>query len=313
MSLNGIIKHVQKKGQSPRVQSPGVAKPVLKSVKSTTTTTSTSSITKNPSPTIRAQSDPGSVKPKKLKFNELMKKATKVDQTKLSIAIKSRSKSPEGALNKAGPLRSKESSRTNSPLPPPKVKVPLNSARSVNPQPKKIASQKVMQPPRTIKSSVVKKSSPIPLRKPSEELKKKANIKAPLPPRGPSAKLQEVLKSKNKLSSTNNKNPYKASSRPQKEDDSDLDSFIASDEEEEEPTRSKDRGYDREEIWAIFNRGKKRSYDYYDSDSDDMEATGADILEEESRSRRTAELEDRRELEEEKRLAALKKARKIKK
>ena len=43
-----------------------------------------------------------------------------------------------------------------------------------------------------------------------------------------------------------------------------------------------------------------------------MEATGAEIWEEERRSKRNAELEDRKELEEEQRLAALKKARKMK-
>ncbi|GMG45345.1 unnamed protein product [Ambrosiozyma monospora] len=45
-----------------------------------------------------------------------------------------------------------------------------------------------------------------------------------------------------------------------------------------------DEGYDRDAIWSIFNRGRKRNYyDDYDDDDDDMEATGGEILEDEER------------------------------
>ena len=94
----------------------------------------------------------------------------------------------------------------------------------------------------------------------------------------------------------------------EKYSDSDLDSFIASDEEEEQA----EPDYDRDEIWAMFNRGKSRAYydKFNDDDSDDMEATGAEIFEEEQRSKRRAALEDKKEMEEEQRRAELKRRRK---
>ncbi|GME97649.1 unnamed protein product [[Candida] boidinii] len=47
----------------------------------------------------------------------------------------------------------------------------------------------------------------------------------------------------------------------------------------------------------MFNNrgGHKRSYDYYDDDEDDMEATGSEILEEEELATRQARLDDIRE------------------
>ncbi len=100
------------------------------------------------------------------------------------------------------------------------------------------------------------------------------------------------------------------------EDDYDLsDDFIVDDEEEdvERPRKHLRKlnndgpGYDRDEIWAIFNRGKKRDdYQYDDYDSDDMEANGTDVLMEESRSTVLGRLEDLKEEKEEKKRAKLK-------
>ncbi|KAG7717698.1 hypothetical protein KL949_002972 [Ogataea haglerorum] len=70
------------------------------------------------------------------------------------------------------------------------------------------------------------------------------------------------------------------------EDDS-LDDFVVDD------PRERRRDYNSDEIWQLFNRGKKRQY--VDDDDDDMEATGADILEEEERALRQARLDDKRE------------------
>ncbi|KAG7938035.1 hypothetical protein KL934_000609 [Ogataea polymorpha] len=70
------------------------------------------------------------------------------------------------------------------------------------------------------------------------------------------------------------------------EDDS-LDDFVVDD------LRERRRDYNSDEIWQLFNRGKKR--EYFDDDDDDMEATGADILEEEERALRQARLDDKRE------------------
>lgn len=108
--------------------------------------------------------------------------------------------------------------------------------------------------------------------------------------RGPSAKLSQSLQLRNDEAGD--------------DEDSDMSSFLASEDEEQS------QDYDRDEIWAMFNRGKKRShFDRDDYDSDDMEATGAEIWEEETQSKRTAEMEDRRELAEEQRLREIKRKR----
>lgn len=121
-------------------------------------------------------------------------------------------------------------------------------------------------------------------------------VRTPLPMRQQSNKIKERLEQKKKSKP--------ASNYDDDDDDDDLDSFVEDDEEEED--------YDdthRSEIWAMFNRGKKRSYYADDYDSDDMEATGAEIFDEEFQSRLDAEREDRREMEEEKKLQALKRKR----
>lgn len=93
------------------------------------------------------------------------------------------------------------------------------------------------------------------------------------------------------------------------EDDYEDDGFIVDEEDEEDAfyarekakekrayDNMKSQGYSKDEIWEIFNRGKKRSYyDQYDDDSDDMEATGNEILEDEERTLKQARLDDLRE------------------
>ncbi|ODQ82285.1 hypothetical protein BABINDRAFT_158910 [Babjeviella inositovora NRRL Y-12698] len=95
--------------------------------------------------------------------------------------------------------------------------------------------------------------------------------------------------------------PTPKESRREESDEYDSeDDFIVLD-EDEGYAHLRDTGYDRDEIWQIFNKGKKR--EYYDDDSgDDMEATGAEVLMEESRSTRQAQEEDRREQDRERRL-----------
>lgn len=93
--------------------------------------------------------------------------------------------------------------------------------------------------------------------------------------------------------------------------DSQDDGFIVDDEEDDElqsyleykkmnqkekERQMKSQGYSRDEIWSIFNRGKKRNYNDRDNyDSDEMEATGTEILEEEERTLKQAKLDDQRE------------------
>ncbi|CUS22569.1 LAQU0S06e01024g1_1 [Lachancea quebecensis] len=73
------------------------------------------------------------------------------------------------------------------------------------------------------------------------------------------------------------------------EEEEDLDDFIEDDEEEQ--------GFNRDEIWAIFNKGKRRQNFENDYDSDDMEANEMEIFEEEERATKMARLEDKREEE----------------
>ncbi|EGW31861.1 uncharacterized protein SPAPADRAFT_56609 [Spathaspora passalidarum NRRL Y-27907] len=208
---------------------------------------------------------------KKLNFNELMKKASKIDHDKLSIKFPAKSKSPE-----VGPARIRTPDKPNTIKPD----IPRDERF------KKPVAQ-------------LKRANTLPPPPPPPPLK--ATLKAPIPTRKPSEKIQQKINEK--------KNTKKKYQEYEEEEDDELSSFIASDEEEE---AYDSRDYDRDEIWAMFNRGKKRSYydryDDYDS-GDDMEATGAEILDEEYRSRVNGELEDRRELEQEKKLAALKRAR----
>lgn len=79
-------------------------------------------------------------------------------------------------------------------------------------------------------------------------------------------------------------------------EDEDLDDFIVDDEEEEEYA-SRKVDYDREEIWRIINRGKRRYEHFDDDDLSDMEATGSQVFAEERKSAAQARREDEMEQE----------------
>lgn len=220
---------------------------------------------------------------KKLNFKELINKASKVDTSKLSIELKPKAKSP------VAPPIPKHRQPTTARAPTQPKSRPVYRPANHNHRPKPNSERRELKPA----------------------------TRAPIPTRKPSSKLEEKLKNKTSVRSRN-PDRYQGSGDEMEEeldDDDDLDSFIASDEEEEQQyRRDTEPDYDRDEIWAMFNKGKKRSYyERYDEyDSDDMEATGAEIFEEEQRSKNRAIVEDRKELEEEQRLAALKRARKKK-
>lgn len=208
---------------------------------------------------------------KKLNYNELLKKAATIDHNKLSINLLQKSKSPEA---KSKPLDTK-----SGPAPRQSTQKPIGNPRHTSPP-----TTAYPQKPH-VKPIPQRASKPAPV------------IKAPLPPRQPSSKIKQRLEEKRK-----------SRSYEEVEEEDDLSDFVEDDEEY-------DDGYgadeiNREEIWAMFNKGKKRSMYYGDDyDSDDMEATGAEIFDEEYQSRLDAEREDRREMEEEKRLQALKRKR----
>lgn len=247
-----------------------------------------SSSPSEPSP--RTSRRPSSVPPKmppparpqekkpKMSFNELMKKASLIDQSKMTIQYKAKSRSP--------------------PETPKKTKMEARKSRP---------PQKDMQ--EVVKSKIPKKEAP---RKPQDS-KSATNdtgrIRSePLPTRRPNAALEQRLQQKKQRSQKQGGRgeSYRGEEYEDEQEDSDMGSFIASDDEEQD---SYAQDYDRDEIWAMFNRGKKRSHYDYDDDSDDMEATGAEIFEEENLSKRRAIAEDKREMEEEQRLAEMKKKR----
>jgi protein SPT2 len=214
----------------------------------------------------------GSGPAKKLKFTELMKRASKIDQSQLSINIRPKTASPEVSLKSKPTVKSSNSKRPE--------------------RPSKMAPVRAPSGPANKSTQQTKAKTPIPIRKPSSVLEQKLKSKSG-PNRQSSSRYERY-----------------GDDGDEYDDDEELDGFVVSDEEDHNQYQEAD--YDRDEIWAMFNKGKKRSYydKYDDYDSDDMEATGAEILDEEFRSRRTAELEDRKEALEEQRLAAAKRARK---
>lgn len=131
------------------------------------------------------------------------------------------------------------------------------------------------------------------IRKSPNKFNEKPSVVVSLPNQGfakPNEKFKRQLDSK-KLHSK----------RRYSDDDegSDLDDFIEDDEEEAyERSYSRDPGYDRDEIWAMFNNGRRHNdYDRYDDedDEDDMEANELDIMMEEERASKIARLEDKKE------------------
>ncbi|SGZ56797.1 CIC11C00000002199 [Sungouiella intermedia] len=231
----------------------------------------------------------------KMSFSELMKKASLIDQSKMSIAIKQKTKSPENVGPKRPPRsdddgrgRNGDSGRVSQSVKPFKSDRPRPGSA-----PGGYGSRISAREPRESRDSRDSRES--------REREIRPEIRTPLPTRKPSEKLQAQLKGR-----------PSARKDEVESDEDDWGSFIASDEEEEQQSYGGD--YDRDEIWSMFNKGRKRSYydKYDDEDSDDMEATGAEIFEEEQRSKKRALEEDMREMKEEQRLAALKQARKAK-
>lgn len=230
------------------------------------------------------QSLPSSAEPKKPKmsFSELMKKASLIDQSKMSIEIKQKTKLPDPGRN---PERRKERPAQSRPGQNRSGQNRLGLNRSGQSRPGSGGRGDLEADDNSKAGS--------------------SQVRAPLPSRKPLEKLQQKLKRPDRQDTQGRQD--RAGYNDESEDD--WSSFIASD-EEEQVSHSQD--YDRDEIWSMFNKGRKRLYydRYDDEDSDDMEATGAEILEEEMRSKRRAVEEDKRELAEEQRLAALKQARK---
>ncbi|GMM32909.1 Spt2 protein [Saccharomycopsis crataegensis] len=230
--------------------------------------------------------------PRRMKFTDLMKQASKVDNSVLAINIKSKS------AKASEPRDNKESKKL------PKRQALPAEGRSV-----KDISQ------RSSRGAMPSKQNTSSNRKP-ESFKQKASRPTPPPLitnnrakiAAPSEKLRKKLEERKKSKDLRERQRKRYGDYDEDDYDEEDDDFIVDDEEEEEygsgySRRGEDPGYDRDEIWAMFNKGKKRRYnDDYDDESD-MEATGADVFEEEERSFKYALREEKREKELEKRIA----------
>lgn len=287
----------QKKGLAPKKKSPTVAsKRPPQSI--TTTSKNTKKNTKNDSSLRQTQvfgahkSLHATPPPPKMSFSELMQRASSIDQRKLSIQLQG-SKPRENHAEMSGSARI------------PASKASVGAPRTSNPSKGHLSSHK--QTLNGAKQGAKLSSTAIQDSHKGDAVSSLS--RAPLPIRKPSSQLEARLKKSGRIPSILDKQGKSKTGRIHDDcGDDDLDSFIASDEEVQESA-----GYDRDEIWSMFNRGRKYSYyNHADSDSDDMEATGTEIFAEEARSVRNAVEEDRREREEDERLAAAKRARKMK-
>ncbi|AET41068.1 Spt2p Ecym_7222 [Eremothecium cymbalariae DBVPG len=123
---------------------------------------------------------------------------------------------------------------------------------------------------------------------------KKKPIEKPVKIRVPSS--NGIAKPNEKLRKMLEKRNIKRQTTEFEGNGSDLEDFI--DDEEDEVDSQDGYGYNKDEIWSIFNKGRKRRYsdDYNDYD-DDMEANEMEILEEEDYSSKVAKREDKMEEE----------------
>lgn len=285
-------------------------------------------------------------KPKmpKMSFAELMQKASSIDQSKLSILLEVGKSNDSNLVKSAGGSGSSSTSQKKLPADnsPSLGKISHSTQSSSKKNIHGTSHQSSSEPSKTKIYGSSQRS--IHDSRSSNDRQKSSNgvmaqkkngtgtmgthaepqviQRAPLPIRKPSSQLQAKLKQIGRIKSSDHgykqvlrdkdgkqRHEYNNDDDEDEEEyDDDLDSFIASDEEIEELGPD----YDRDEIWSMFNRGRKRTYyNHDDYDSDDMEATGAEILAEEARSKISAMEEDRREQAEEERLAAIKRARKM--
>ncbi|CAK9438999.1 uncharacterized protein LODBEIA_P32230 [Lodderomyces beijingensis] len=248
----------------------------------------------------------------KMSYSELMKKAAGIDHSKLSIKYPQKERTSKGEKPATSPKRSSPKPDLTAPNPAKSV-----SSRTASSPRERDGHGNRAQPmartgeatssnrPTKFPESTKKMASPNP-KKPSvarESEQARPKQKVPEPTRQASAKLQAMLDKKRQR---DNKQLHLRGRGGRHEEDSedDLSDFVASDEEELDDGVD----YNRDEIWAMFNKGKRHHYDY-DDDSDDMEATGAEVFEEERRSKINADREDRLEQERLDRLAEQKRKR----
>lgn len=263
----------------------------------------------------------------KLSFKELMKQAESIDKPAVAslpfkAAAKPQTKEPSKAYQSLQKSRSRENEASHSALssrrngsrppaiPPPKLAEKPNIP--TGPRGRTFQTEKDLPSKLQNRQPSLAKPSPELLRK----LKKRQSQLQSNFRRGPySANQRGPLPDKPKDAydiDASDEEDYDEYGYGYGYNDYEDDGFIVNDEEEEDGydndaeyrrrrRREKERqmesqGYNKDEIWEIFNRGRKRSY--YDRDgydTDDMEATGTEILEDEERTLRQAKLDDLKE------------------
>jgi protein SPT2 len=254
---------------------------------------------------------PNSSNTPKLSFRDLMKQAENIDKSSTAVIapfksnIKPNVKEPSKAYQSIQRARIREQSPINK---------PLNLNHSKN---KSIISQNNI--------NIQQKSKRLPsFAKPNPELLNKLAKKKQYTSQS-DKKLRRAgrtgfeYQQKSKQNKDKDKDTYDIDAKDEDDDeenfgygyedeydyDSQDDDFIVDDDElnafnsrkkrEKQYDDMRSQGYSRDEIWEIFNRGKKRAL-YNDAyDSDDMEATGTEILEDEERTLKQAKLDDLRE------------------
>ncbi|ANZ74752.1 BA75_01534T0 [Komagataella pastoris] len=242
---------------------------------------STSRSRPTPPPSARQRIETKSSKPTKpLNFGDLMKKAETIDSSQFAIANKV----------VVTPKKSNEVSRKRIVRSQPQESLEVSQRSSRNPA--QLQQEGNIQTSRGSSKQTSTKGIQKSLKDNNARRSKPPAAIVPPPIAKPSAKLAAKLAARKKKNETR-------AQRHSSDVESDLDGFIDDDEDDE--NQYNDQGYDRNEIWSLFNRNGKRRYDY-DDESDDMEANLEDIEREERMALKTAVLEDKRELEREQRL-----------
>lgn len=228
--------------------------------------TAAASKVRHDTPSQNAPSPAGRVS-KRISFKDAMKKANSIDKSKLEISLKT----VDTRKQQAASNRSRE-----------------RLTKEIEDKPTNTGAQRIQNP-----NSITRDP---PLGGNTGKVTSGARVPSSTPRAAPFAQPNAALMAKYQAKKAKQEHEKRKRQGGSYEDNEELDDFVVSEEEEE------DGGVDASsEIWSLYNRHPRPQY--YDSESDDdMEATGADILQEEKRSAFQARREDE---EEERRLEEL--------
>lgn len=210
------------------------------------------------------------VNKKQLSFSELMKKAANINHENLALKL----------YYQNNHLNPEKKTQIINNLEPKNKKLLVNNSKLIETNSKNL---------KLSKHKITKENAHL---KDSKIIKGKLDTKLTIPLRKPSESLLKLLSEKK------NKKDYKIKIKNNTKTDFIYESTVK---------RKEKQPYDKDEIWAIFNRGKKKS-NFYDDESDlEMEATTEQIFNEEKISQAQAFKEDLIEMKLEKQLLNKKK------